>query len=172
VNDISFRNEDKVPTIKILKDDYERMRSEYDNVLTDNKKLKEKYKAMKEKNSYSTSESSNLNANKLIDSLIYLQNKNEEIEKLNKILKSENEKLKEKLKNKRVDEDERQSSNKKLGNSSRKSQSLFESQKIKNDQMESLLKEQISCMRKMLVIVQDKKDIPGNSSNSVYYKLI
>ena len=39
--------------------------------------------------------------------------------------------------------------------------------KNKSDHMERLLKEQITCMKKMLILVQDDKDKTTNSSISV-----
>ena len=61
VNEISFRNEDKVPTVKILKDDYEKLQIEYESIINENQKLKEKLKYIKENsargnNHYSTSD--------------------------------------------------------------------------------------------------------------------
>jgi hypothetical protein len=52
-----------------------------------------------------------------------------------------------------------------------KSQATLHTQKNKNDQMEALLKEQITCMKKMLVIVQDGKENTGNTTSSVSVQL-
>ncbi len=152
-NDITMRNEDKVPTVKILKEHYDKMKMDYENVVIDNQKLKEKIKVLRESSPRTNNITENVNISKFMDSLMYLQNKNEELEKENRYLKTENDDLVKKIKKKRY-----ASYNEKSGS---KSQSLINSQgRAKQDQMEGLLKEQISCMKKMLFIVQDDKQSP------------
>ena len=91
--EISLRNEDKVPVVKILKEDYEKMKNDYEFVINENKKLKEKNKSLAsqyshkdqsrgsgERNNNSNrggenGEPSNINVSKFIDSLMYLQTK-------------------------------------------------------------------------------------------------
>jgi hypothetical protein len=183
VNDFSFKNDDKVLTVKILKDNYDKLSQDYELILKENQRLKEKNKILKDKSQNSnlhaevnTSCSSNsavnnVNLNKFIDSLMYLQTKNEDLEKENKMLKVQVDGLKEKLKfekKKRQPEEKLSTNRSKLINT--KSQNTLHTQKNKNDQMELLLKEQITCMQKMLVIVQDSKESTGNTNSSVSVK--
>jgi hypothetical protein len=78
---------------------------------------------------------------------MYLQQKNENLELENKILRKENEELKRRdVPRKRSDTRSKVS-------------------KSNNDQMETLLKEQIDCMKKMLLIVQDNKTYSSEDSN-------
>jgi cell division protein FtsB len=162
LGDLSVKNEDKVPTVKILKEDYENLKKNYELLLAENGKLKEKNKYLKENSNrpipssgiFKNNES--LNVNKFIDSLMFLQTKNESLEKENKQLKTFVEKLKDKyrhVKKKNLDSLKNKTIN-------TKSQSTLNTQgkNNKNDQMENLLKEQISCMKKMLCIVQDGKE--------------
>ena len=179
VSELSFKNGDKVPTVKILKEDYEKLRNEYEIMLVENKKLKEKNKALKE-NSVRLNSSSgngnhsygeNINVNKFFDSLMFLQTKNEELEKENKQLKSHNEDLKERLKiekKKRLSPEMNKNKSQHFHNlHSTHNVKTLPQAKVKNDQMETLLKEQISCMKKMLMIVQDGKDNNTIASASV-----
>jgi hypothetical protein len=180
ISDFSLKNDDKILKVKILKDNYDKLSQDYELILKENQKLKEKNKFFKEKSQNSnfhsevntscssTSAVNNLNLNKFIDSLMYLQTKNEDLEKENKTLIVQVEGLKEKLKfekKKRLSEEKISSNRSKLINT--KSQNTLHTQKNKNDQMELLLKEQITCMQKMLVIVQDSKESTGNTNSSV-----
>jgi DNA recombination protein RmuC len=180
INDFSLKNDDKILKIKNLKDNYDKLSQDYELILKENQKLKEKNKILKDKSQNSnlqaefntscssTSAVNNVSLNKFIDSLMYLQTKNEDLEKENKSLKIQVESLKEKVKyekKKRLPDEKLSSNRTKLINT--KSQNTLHSQKNKNDQMELLLKEQISCMQKMLVIVQDSKDSTGNTNSSV-----
>jgi hypothetical protein len=152
--EILLKNEDKVPTVKLLKEDYEKMKLDHDTLLIENQKLKDKIKILKESSPRSNTD--NVNISKFMDSLMYLQSKNEELEKENKFLKSENEDLIKKLKYEKRRFNESHQGRKLTSN---KSQSALHSQnKMKQDQMELLLKEQITCMKKMLFIVQDGKE--------------
>jgi hypothetical protein len=166
INEVSFKNEDKPQIVRILKSDYENMRKDYESLVLENKRLKEKNKMLKENSAknYTSMDNSGVNINKLIDSMIYLQTKNEEVEKENRFLKSELEKTKEKLrseKKKRNNQEQNSQSSYKSKFPSKTSQSTLGN---KSEQMETLLKEQISCMKKMLIIVQDKKDNTTTSS--------
>jgi hypothetical protein len=87
---------------------------------------------------------------------MYLQNKNENLEQENKLLRKENDELQRMRVAKQND---------KVRNTltQTRSQTLL---KNKNDHMEMLLKEQIECMKKMLVLVQDKKPVEYSDSDS------
>jgi len=159
--EIGMKNNDKVSIIKMTKENYEKMKLDYENVLIENQRLKEKIIKLKETSPRSNiSITDNVNISRFMDSLMYLQNKNEELEKENKLLKSENDEIAKKLK---IEKTKRLNAYdphvKKL--SSNKSQSTLpyhNQNKMKQDQMEILLKEQITCMKKMLFIVQDGKE--------------
>jgi hypothetical protein len=86
---------------------------------------------------------------------MYLQNKNENLEQENKMLRRENDELQKTKLNKQ------EVRNRTLTQT--KSHNVFRN---KNDHMESLLKEQIECMKKMLVLVQDKKRNEYSDSDS------
>jgi hypothetical protein len=169
INEVSFKNEEKPQTVRILKSDYENLRKDYESLLIENKRLKEKNKMLKENSgkshsNYPSMDNSAVNINKLIDSIIYLQTKSEDVEKENKQLKSELEKAKDKLrseKKKRLNQEQNSQSSYKSKFPNKTSQSTHGN---KSEQMETLLKEQISCMKKMLIIVQDKKDNTTTSS--------
>lgn len=161
--EISFRNEDKLPVVKILKDDYEKLKNEYELTIQENKKLKEKNKMLKDKSSYQQSSNDSVNVNKFIDSLMFLQSKNEELEKENSYLKKMTDELKSRIRNKNYSE-EKYYSKSKINHSQNKSISnTSNNRKNKNDHMEVLIKEQISCMKKMLMLVQEKDNTTTTS---------
>jgi hypothetical protein len=147
------------------------LKIEYESVINENMKLKEKNKMLKEnlgRGGNSTNE--NFNLSKFIDSLTYMQAKNEELEKENRIVKLENEELNKKLKymKKMYSDDKYASKNKSNQN---KSQTTLRNQnKNKNEMMENLLKQQIMCMKKMINIVQDDKDNTTSTSLTVIIK--
>lgn len=169
--ELSFKNDDKLPTVMILKEDYEKMKIEYERILMENEKLKEKNKILKENSVRSNAGvSENLNIAKFIDSLMYLQTKNEDLEKENKNLKSENEELVKILKmekKRRGGNEEKQTMSKNKAGHMKSQNNIQNQNKNKQDQMEILLKEQISCMKKMLLIVQDGKESTTTSAMSV-----
>jgi hypothetical protein len=84
---------------------------------------------------------------------MYLQTKNENLEQENKMLRKENDELLVKSKRTHKNSDERNMRNRTTLTQT-KSQNNF---RTKNDHMEVLLKEQIHCMKKMLLLVQDDK---------------
>jgi hypothetical protein len=94
---------------------------------------------------------------------MYLQNKNENLEQENTLLRRENDELQ---KSKKLQTDERVR-NRTLTQT--KSHNIFRN---KNDHMESLLKEQIECMKKMLVLVQEKKrnEIYEDSDSNLHFE--
>jgi hypothetical protein len=93
---------------------------------------------------------------------MYLQTKNENLEQENKMLRKENDELQRVRKT-----DDRVRSTRTLTQT--KSQGAFRN---KNDHMEGLLKEQIECMKKMLVLVQDKKrnEYSDNSDSNIHFE--
>lgn len=166
---------EKVSTVKILKEDYEKFQMEYNKIVSENIKLKEKIKSLKESgipkggvtnNGLVFSE--NFNVNKMLDSLLFLQTKNQELEKENKILLVEMEEMKKKLDtSKKKGQGERRNLTKKSPVHS--TNNYTSNNKTKNDHMEYLLKEQISCMQKMLMLIQDDKEVNTMPSVSIFH---
>lgn len=64
---LDYKNDDKMPIVKLL-EDYEKMKLEYDGIVMENQKLKEKYRMLKEsKNAHNqhASPADNVNINKV-----------------------------------------------------------------------------------------------------------
>jgi len=191
-NDFSSKNSDlKDRAVKMLKDELDKIKSEKEIILSENKKLKEKIKIFMKNNS-----SNNLNAintnnslsksnqnmsnslsyiddnsvpvNKVIESLLKLQLKYDELEKENIYLKSENEDLNRKLTvtNKFVTEgkerDKYSPYNKTRPGTKSQTYNPINSKRKQSYEMENLIKEQLKCMQKMLYLVQE-----DNSNNEV-----
>jgi hypothetical protein len=167
--EIQTKNKDKEPTIIILKEDFEKLRSDYDDVVKENLRLKEKNKQLKENSSRGPKNFDNFNVSKFLDSLTYMQNKNQELESENKNLKAENEEMLQKLKYmKKVYSDDKHGNLKSNKNYQNKMHASVRAvNKNKNDMMEELLKQQVKCMKKMICLVHDGKDSLEDSDNSV-----
>ncbi len=209
---VTVKNSDVKEIVKMLNDELDKIKSEKEMVLIENKKLKDKIKILIKNNnnlnnnlnnngnlnfnnnvnninnnqvmtnnSLSKSNQNNSNTynyiddnsvpvNKVIESFLKLQLKYDLLEKENNYLKTENEDLNRKLtvKKKFVTEDleiEKYSPyNKSRPSTSMRNNSnnYAYSQKKQSNEMETLIKEQLKCMQKMLYLVQD-----DNSNNEV-----
>lgn len=169
--EIQIKNKEKKPVIKLLKEEYDQLRNEYDDVINENLKLKDKIKQLKDNSSKGgLNNSENFNLSKYLDSLTYMQNKNQELENENKKLKAENEEILHRYKQmKRVYTEEKNVNvNKNHKNYQINSHgSSREGNKNKNEMMEVLLKQQVKCMKQMISIVQDGKEDFDDSDKSV-----
>jgi hypothetical protein len=164
--EIKTKNKDKLPTIKILKEDYDKLRNDYEILVKENLRLKEKNKQLKENTTRPNSNIDNFNLTKFLESLTYMQTKNSELEKDNRNLKSENIDLLQKLKYiKKLYSEEKQMNNKNNKNYSSRNH-VKPINKNKNEIMEDLLKQQVTCMKRMICLVQDGKDSLEDSDSS------
>ncbi len=192
--EFTVKNSDlKEVAVKILKDELDKIKSEKEIVLLENKKMKEKIKIlMRNTNSDNSVNTNNTNnslsksnqnisntisyldennvpvtVNKVIESFLKLQLKYEDLEKENIYLKTENEDLNRKLTvtKKFITEDkekEKYSPYNKSRPATKMQNNTYTNRKPSNE-METLIKEQLKCMQKMLYLVQDE------SSNDVKF---
>jgi hypothetical protein len=173
--EIQIKNIEKKPIIKLLKEDYDQIRNDYDNVLKENLKLKDKIKQLKENTSKGGANNfDNFNLSKYLDSFTYMQNKNQDLEIENKKLKTENEEIIQRYKQmKRVYTEEKNVNVKHHKNYQINSHgSSRDGTKNKNEMMEVLLKQQVKCMKRMISLVQDGRDELEDSDKSVIIFII
>lgn len=193
--EFTVKNSDlKEVAVKMLKDELDKIKSEKEIILAENKKLKEKIKIfMKNNNSNNSMNTNNTNnslsksnqnisntisyldennvpVNKVIESFLKLQLKYDELEKENSYLKTENDDLNRKLTitKKFVTEDKEKEKYSPYHKSrpGTKMQNNTHSQRKASNEMETLIKEQLKCMQKMLYLVQDE------NSNEVNFNFI
>lgn len=186
--ELSVKNNDlKEVAVKMLKDELDKTKSEKEIILNENKKLKEKIKIfMKNNNSNININTNNTNnslsksnqnisntisyldennvpVNKVIESFLKLQVKFDELEKENTYLKTENEDLNKKLtvtkKFITEDKDKEKYSPYNKSRPGTKLQNINNSRRKSSNEMETLIKEQLKCMQKMLYLVQDENSV-------------
>lgn len=187
-SEFTVKNSDyKDVAVRMLKEELDKIKSDKEILMMENKKLKEKIKQMQKTNAMSSNlnnsstlsksnqiassgvsylEEGNIPVNKVVESFFKLQLKYDELEKENNYLKTENDDLNRKLSftKKFVTENkERELTNK--YSPFNKSRPIIKSQNNpvyanrKPNVMENLMKEQLKCMQKMLHLYQEEKSI-------------
>ena len=122
-------------------------------------------------NTISYLDENNVPVNKVIESFLKLQLKYDELEKENNYLKTENEDLNRKLTvTKKLVTEEKEKEKYSPYHKSRPGTKMHNnnySQRKPSNEMETLIKEQLKCMQKMLYLVQDE-----NSNDVIFTNLL
>lgn len=184
--EFTVKNSDlKEVAVKMLKEELDKIKSEKEIILSENKKLREKIKILMKSNNNTNNtintsntnnslsksnqnisntisylDDNNVPVNKVIESFLKLQLKYDELEKENNYLKTENEDLNRKLTvTKKLVTEEKDKDKYSPYHKSRpgtKIQNNTYNQRKPSNEMETLIKEQLKCMQKMLYLVQDE----------------
>jgi hypothetical protein len=177
--------------IKMPKEDYEKLKNEFDILVNENAKLKEKNKILIKNNSsvkhsanssrdYNNQNNESVNLNKFLEFSVLIQSKNEKLEEENKVLKNENDNLVKQLKfmKKKMkalggysNSNNMQMHNPKEEMNMKKTQSKSQLQQINNKKLnyENMLKDSINQMSKILNLIQMEKDNTTTTSISVKF---